>query len=64
MFLLNARYDTWQLDNILQLHCRVPNCIEEQMKQFENFGEVVGYIIILYSMHITATVLLYTVRIS
>ena len=40
IFLLNARYDTWQLDNILQLHCRAPNCTEEQMKQFENFGEV------------------------
>ena len=43
IFLLNARYDTWQLDNILQLHCHVSNCTEEQMKQFENFGEVFAW---------------------
>ena len=40
IFLLNARYDTWQLDNILQLGCRAPNCTAEQMMEFENFGEV------------------------
>ena len=45
MFLLNARYDTWQLDNILQLHCHAPDCSEEQMMQFYDFGEVVDTII-------------------
>ena len=45
IFLLNARYDTWQLENILQLHCQAPNCTKEQMAQFENFGEVITHIL-------------------
>ncbi|XP_065887728.1 uncharacterized protein [Dysidea avara] len=38
IFLLNARYDTWQLANILQLTCHAPNCSDDQMKEFNNFG--------------------------
>ena len=40
MFSLNSIFDTWQLENILQLDCLPPNCSEEQMNQLENYGQV------------------------
>ncbi|XP_065888035.1 uncharacterized protein [Dysidea avara] len=39
IFSFNSAYDTWQLANILQLGCLPPKCSEEQMKQFENYGQ-------------------------
>ncbi|XP_065888663.1 uncharacterized protein [Dysidea avara] len=38
IFLLNARYDTYQIGNILGLNCYPPNCTADQMKEFENYG--------------------------
>jgi len=43
IFLLNARYDTWQLSHILQLPCHPPNCSADLMKKFEEFGNVRHY---------------------
>ena len=37
VFVLNSEYDTWQLDNILQLGCLPPHCNETQMKAFTNW---------------------------
>ena len=31
IFVLNAEYDTWQLENILQVGCKAPNCNDKQM---------------------------------
>ena len=43
IFLLNARYDWWQLLNNLELGCLPPKCTDEQMMQFEKFGVVRCY---------------------
>ncbi|XP_062512571.1 uncharacterized protein LOC134188416 [Corticium candelabrum] len=32
IFVFNAEYDTWQLQNILQVGCKAPNCNESQMQ--------------------------------
>ena len=32
IFVLNSEYDTWQLESILQIGCRPPNCSESQMQ--------------------------------
>ena len=42
LFTYNSAYDTWQLANILQLNCLPPKCSEEQMKQLENYGQVIA----------------------
>ncbi|XP_065840834.1 uncharacterized protein [Oscarella lobularis] len=34
LFVFNSQYDTWQLDYILELGCRPPNCNARQMKHF------------------------------
>ncbi|XP_065887895.1 uncharacterized protein [Dysidea avara] len=38
IFLLNSRYDTYQINFILQLHCHAPNCSTDQMKEFMKYG--------------------------
>ncbi|XP_065888037.1 uncharacterized protein [Dysidea avara] len=39
IFAYNSAYDTWQVENILQLGCLPPNCSENQMEQFKNYSQ-------------------------
>jgi len=36
IFTYNSQYDTWQLENTLQLNCLPPRCSNEQLKLLEN----------------------------
>ncbi len=40
IFAINSQFDTWQLENDLQLGCLPPKCSPEQMKFLENYGKV------------------------
>ncbi|XP_065886637.1 uncharacterized protein [Dysidea avara] len=39
IFLLNSRYDTWQINFILQLHCHASNCSDYQMEELPNCSD-------------------------
>jgi hypothetical protein len=39
IFALNSMYDTWQLQNILQIKCIPPKCTPQEMEHLEKFFE-------------------------